>query len=100
MIGIDFRGFLVLSVAGLVAAVVIHYILRYRFIEGFDGFLGKWIAGWFGGWLGSPVLGHWFEKAKMANIYLIPAFLGAFAGAFAVTAFWKALAKAFPPRAS
>lgn len=100
MIGMNFWAFLILLVAGLVAAAVIHYLACYRFLEGFDGFLGKWAAGWIGAWLGSPVLGHWFEKVKLAGVYLIPALLGAFAVAFATTAFWKSLAKACSPRAS
>jgi len=58
MIGMSFGGFLVLLVASLVASVVIHYLIRYRFLEGFDGFLYKVIAGWVGAWLGSPVIGH------------------------------------------
>jgi uncharacterized membrane protein YeaQ/YmgE (transglycosylase-associated protein family) len=82
-----------LLVAALIAAVVLHYLACYRFIEGFDGFLGKLGAGWLGAWLGSPVLGHWFEPAKLAGIYLIPALLGAFVGAFGLTATWKARAK-------
>ena len=53
MIGMNFWAFLVLLVAGLIAAVVIHYVIRYRFLEGWDGFLGKWMAGWLGAWLGS-----------------------------------------------
>ena len=100
MIGISFLAFLVLLVAGLIAAVVLHYIFGYRFLEGFDGFLGKLIAGWIGSWLGSPVLGNWFESIKIADVYLIPALLGAFAGAFALTASWKASAKVFTPKAS
>jgi uncharacterized membrane protein YeaQ/YmgE (transglycosylase-associated protein family) len=93
MIGMDFWAFLVLFVAALIAAIVLHYLLRYRFLEGFDGFLGKLGAVWIGAWLGSPVLGHWFESVRLANIYLIPALLGAFAGAFALTASWKGQAK-------
>lgn len=93
MIGMSFSTFLVLLVAGLVAAAVMHYIVRYRFLEGLDGFVGKWIAGWVGAWLGSPVLGHWFEKIKLADIYLIPALLGAFVGAFVCTALCKTAAK-------
>jgi len=93
MIGMNFWAFLVLLVAAVIAAVVLHYLIRYRFLEGIDGFLGKVIAGWVGAWLGSPVLGHWFERVKLAHIYLIPALLGAFAGAFALTATWKARAK-------
>jgi uncharacterized membrane protein YeaQ/YmgE (transglycosylase-associated protein family) len=94
MIGMNFWAFLVLLVAGLIAAVVIHYLLRYRLLEGFDGFMGKWIAGWLGAWIGSPVLGHWFEPVKLAGVYVIPAVLGAFAVAFAITAIAKAAAKA------
>lgn len=98
MIGMNFWSFLVLLVAGVIAAAVIHYVVRYRFLEGFDGFVGKCVAGWIGGWLGSPLLGHWFEKVKMADIYLIPALLGAFTGAFIVPATGKALAKVFGER--
>ena len=97
MIGMNFSTFLVLSVAAVVAAAVIHYVARYRFLEGFDGFLGKVIAGWVGAWLGSPLIGHWFEQVRIANIYLIPALLGAFAGAFVVVATGKAMAKALAP---
>jgi uncharacterized membrane protein YeaQ/YmgE (transglycosylase-associated protein family) len=94
MIGMSFWAFLVLLVAGAIAAFVIHYAFRYRLLEGVDGFLGKWMAGWVGAWLGSPVLGHWFERVKLSDIYLIPALLGAFAAAFVVTAFGRATAKA------
>jgi uncharacterized membrane protein YeaQ/YmgE (transglycosylase-associated protein family) len=97
MIGMNFWAFLVLSVAALVAAAVIHYVVRYQFLEGFDGFLRKVIAGWVGAWLGSPIIGHWFERVKIANIYLIPALLGAFAGAFVAVAMMKAMAKALAP---
>ena len=41
MLGMNFGAFLVLLVTGLIAAVVIHYLIRYRFLEGLDGFLGK-----------------------------------------------------------
>jgi uncharacterized membrane protein YeaQ/YmgE (transglycosylase-associated protein family) len=97
MIGMHFWAFLVLSVAGVIAAAVIHYVARYRFLEGFDGFLGKVIAGWVGAWLGSPIIGHWFERVKIANIYLIPALLGAFVAAFVIVATAKAMAKALAP---
>jgi len=100
MIGMNFRALLILFVAALIAAGVLHYVIRYRFLDGFDGFVGKCIAGWVGAWLGSPVLGHWFERAKLANVYLIPALLGAFVGAFVVTATGKALAKAFSTKPS
>ena len=97
MVGMNFWTFLVLLVAGVIAAAVVHYVARYRFLEGFDGFLNKVIAGWVGAWLGSPIIGHWFEPVKIANIYLIPALLGAFAGVFVVVATAKAMAKAFAP---
>jgi uncharacterized membrane protein YeaQ/YmgE (transglycosylase-associated protein family) len=86
MIGMNFWAFLVLSVTAVVAAALIHYGARYQFLEGFDGFLAKVIAGWVGAWLGSRLIGDWFERLKIANIYLIPALLGAFAGAFVVVA--------------
>ena len=95
MIGMTLREFLVLLVAGAISATVIHYVAGYRFLTGLDGFLGKWITGWLGAWLGSPVFGHWFQAAKVENIYLVPALLGAFVGSFATTAIWKAAAKAF-----
>jgi len=98
MNGMSFWAFLVLLVAALIAAVVLHYLICYRFIEGFEGFLGKVGSGWVGAWLGSPVLGHWFEPVKLTGIYLIPALLGAFAGAFTITATWKARAKISAPK--
>jgi uncharacterized membrane protein YeaQ/YmgE (transglycosylase-associated protein family) len=94
MIGMHFGAFLTLLIVSLIGAGVLHYGLRYRFLEGIDGFLGKWIMGWIAAWVGSPVLGFWFDGLKVANVYLIPALLGAFAGAFMTTAIFKALAKA------
>jgi len=99
MIGMNFLAFLVLLVAGLIAAAVMHYVIRYRFLEGLDGFFAKLIAGWVGAWLGSPVLGHWFEPVKIAGVYLIPALIGGFVGAFVSTVTWKAAAKAGLPKA-
>ena len=64
-------------------------------MSGFDGFMNKWIAGWIGGWLGSPVLGHW--GPSLSQIFLIPALLGAFIGAFAVTSVPKTATKATIP---
>lgn len=69
MIGMTLREFLVLLIAGAIAAAVIHYIVGYRFLSGVDGFLGKWITGWLGAWLGSPVLGHWFEACGSLRAY-------------------------------
>jgi uncharacterized membrane protein YeaQ/YmgE (transglycosylase-associated protein family) len=97
MIGMNFWAFLVLSVAGVIAAFVIHYLVRYRVLEGFDGFLVKVITGWVGAWLGSPVIGHWFERVKIAHVYLIPALLGAFVEVFVWVAIAKAMAKAIAP---
>jgi uncharacterized membrane protein YeaQ/YmgE (transglycosylase-associated protein family) len=97
MIGMSFLSFFVLLVLSLIAAGVLHYLLRYRFFQGIDGFVGKWIAGWIGAWLGSPVLGHWFGRfaiARINNIYIIPALIGAFVGAFITTAYWKVLSMA------
>ena len=59
MIGMNFASFVSLLILGFIAAIVLHCVVRYRMMSGFDGFMNKWIAGWIGGWLGSPVLGHW-----------------------------------------
>lgn len=88
MIGMSFGAFVTLLVLGLIAAIVIHSIVRYRMLSGVDGFIAKWIAGWIGGWLGSPVLGHWWFQYQ--NIYVIPALVGAFVGAFACVVVLKA----------
>ena len=90
MIGTDFTSFLTLLILGFVAAVALHFVARYRMVQGFDGFVAKWIAGWFGAWLGSPVLGHWWFTIH--NVYVIPALVGAFVGAFSGTFLLKALA--------
>ena len=90
MLGMSFASFVTLLVISLIAAAVMHYAIRYRVLEGVDGFLWKWVVGWVGAWLGTPVLGHWFDGLRFANIYIIPAFLGGFIGAFLVTAIWKA----------
>jgi uncharacterized membrane protein YeaQ/YmgE (transglycosylase-associated protein family) len=63
---------------------VLHYGVRYGRLPGLDGFLGKCIVGWVGAWLGSPVLGH--SAWRIANLYVISGIIGAFAGAFLVTA--------------
>jgi uncharacterized membrane protein YeaQ/YmgE (transglycosylase-associated protein family) len=81
MIGMSFGAFVTLLILGFIAAIVMHSVIRYRMMEGFDGFMVKWVAGWIGGWLGGPVLGHWWFQIQ--NIYVIPALLGAFACAFA-----------------
>lgn len=98
MIGMAFSPFITLLVLGLVAAFVIHLLARYYVLAGFDGFICAWIAAWVGGWLGTPVFGHW--SIRSGNVYFVPAVLGAFTGAFVVTAAFKALAVAVAPRQS
>jgi uncharacterized membrane protein YeaQ/YmgE (transglycosylase-associated protein family) len=98
MIGIQFGGFLVILIAGLIAAIFVHYLARYRCLPGFDGFLAQWVVGWFGAWLGSPVLDHrWLE---IQGIYAIPALLGALVAVFIVTAAWKACVQICIPKPS
>ena len=58
MIGMNFGAFVMLLILGFIAAIVIHSGIRYRMLEGFEGFVAMWIAGWIGGWLGSPVLAY------------------------------------------
>ena len=102
MIGMAFGSFLTLLILGLIAAIVIHSIVRYRMLKGADGFLAQWIAGWIGAWLGSPVLGHWWVQAQ--NVYLIPALIGAFVGAFSFVVLTKAnaliISEAMAPKAA
>ena len=93
MIGISFLSFLVLLVIAVVVAAVFHFGLRYRFLEGWDCFLGKIGLGWLGGWLGSPVLGHWLFNVE--NVYIVPAILGAVSAVGGAVLWWKALAKAY-----
>ena len=90
MIGMSFEPFLALLIIGFIAAFVLHFVVRYRMLGQFDGFILKWIAGWIGAWLGSPVLGHWGLGFNVENVYIIPALLGGFALAFLVTAAMKA----------
>ena len=99
MLGMTFASFLTLLVISLVAALVVHYAIRYRVLDGADGFLWKWIVGWVGAWLGTPVLGHWFRGFSISAIYIVPAALGAFMGAFFIAAVWKAEAKILAHRA-
>jgi uncharacterized membrane protein YeaQ/YmgE (transglycosylase-associated protein family) len=92
MIGMSFGSFLSLLILGIIASIVLHLIVRYKMLSGFDGFMNKWIAGWIGAWLGSPVLGHW--GPSVAQVFIIPALLGAFIGAFAVTSIPRAESRA------
>jgi uncharacterized membrane protein YeaQ/YmgE (transglycosylase-associated protein family) len=97
MIGMGFGSFLTLLILGLIGAAVLHYAFRYRMLSGLDGFLAKWVVGWIAAWLGSPVLGHW--AFQIAGVYIIPAIIGAFAGAFLAVATLKAIAMATAPAA-
>src|SRR5690349_17941275 len=85
LIGMPFGSFLLLLVLSGIAAAIIHWGFRYRLFQGMDGFFGQWMIAWVGAWLGPPVLGYWFHDAMAEGIYLIPAFLGALAGAFGGT---------------
>ena|ERR1700752_5207021 len=90
----SFASFVTLLAISLITALIMHYIVRYRVLEGADGLLWKWIVGWVGAWLGTPVLGHWFYGVAISNVYIVPAFLGGFIGAFLAAAVWKAESKA------
>ncbi len=92
LIGMPFLSFLVLLILSAIAAAVFHWGFRYRLFEGIDGFIGQWMVAWLGAWLGPAVLGHWFGSAMLWNIYVIPALIGAFAGAFGGTLNAKVLA--------
>lgn len=98
MIGMGFGAFLVLLIIAVIAAVVLHFVLRYRFLEGVDSFLGKVAIAWLGAWLGSPVLGHWLVEIQ--GVYIIPALVGAFTAVLLSVLGWKALAKACGPRST
>lgn len=87
MIGMHFGAFLTLLILGCIAAAIMHFAIRYRMLGSVDGFFAKWIAGWIGAWLGGPVLGHWWFQIQ--NIYVIPALVGAFVGAFSIVALTK-----------
>ena len=92
LIGMSFPSFLVLLILSAIAAAVIHWGVRYRLFQGIDGFVGQWMVAWLGAWLGPSVLGHWFDGAIVSNIYVIPAFIGACAGALSGTINAKLLA--------
>jgi uncharacterized membrane protein YeaQ/YmgE (transglycosylase-associated protein family) len=98
MIGMSFASFLTLLILGLIAAICIHVIIGYRMFSGVDGFFAKWIGGWIGAWLGGPVLGHWWFQIQA--VYIIPALVGAFVGAFAWVALAKAMSRVSPVEAA
>ena len=93
MIGMSFGEWVFITVVSCIAALVWHYGVRYQWLNGVDGFLAKWIFGWIGAWLGSPVLGYW--SWNWGHIYVVPAFIGAFAASFMITATCRAVAKAW-----
>jgi uncharacterized membrane protein YeaQ/YmgE (transglycosylase-associated protein family) len=95
MIVMNLPEFLTVLVLGLISAFVLHMLVRYRMLNGVDGFMCKWIFGVLGGWLGPRVFGHW--GLPVGNLYLIPAVLGAFAGSFLLVAAFKELAAAVAP---
>lgn len=86
-----FSIFLTLLILGLIATIVVHSIVRYRHLKGLDGFLAKWIIAYIGAWIAQPVLGYW--GPRIFGVHWIPAIVGAFAGAFGITAVWRARAK-------
>lgn len=98
LIGMPFFPFLVLLILSAIAAAIVHWGFRYRLFNGWDGYLGQWMVAWVGAWLGPAVLGHWFDSIMLWNIYIIPALLGAFAGAFAGTLNAKVIAGVPPQR--
>jgi uncharacterized membrane protein YeaQ/YmgE (transglycosylase-associated protein family) len=98
LIGMSFPSFLVLLILSAIAAGVVHWGFRYQLFKGINGLIGQWIVAWLGAWLGPAVLGHWFDSAMVSNIYVIPALIGAFAGAFGGTLNAKILAGAASQR--
>ena len=83
LIGMPFPSFLVLLILSALAAAIVHWGFRYRLCDTWDGYLGQGIVAWIGAWLGPAVLGHWF--VMVGDVYVLPAFLGGLAGAFAGT---------------
>lgn len=94
MLDMNFVEFVTLLVVSLIAAFIVHYGFGYRYFKHADGFFWKWIVAWTFAWVASPVLGHWFVHFRIDSIYLIPALLGGFIGAFCATLFWKGLSVA------
>ena len=68
MVDMHFASFIALSLLSLLAALVVHFGFRYRVLDGFDGFLWKWVIGWLGAWVGTPVLGMWFDGFKVGRL--------------------------------
>jgi uncharacterized membrane protein YeaQ/YmgE (transglycosylase-associated protein family) len=89
MLDMNFIEFLTLLVVSVISSVIVHYGYHHRSLQGSDGFFFEWIVGWIFAWLGSPVFGHWFANFHVQNIYLIPALLGGFVGAFCAAVVWR-----------
>ena len=92
MIDMNFLEFLALLIVSLIAALIVHFWIRYPHSRSVDGFFWKWVVGWVFAWLGSPVLGHWFVHLRTGNVYIIPALLGGLVGSFCAGALWKSRA--------
>lgn len=94
LIGMRFLSFLILLILSAFAALIIHSALHYRFFVGAEGFFGQWIVAWICAWLGPAVFGHWFGPVMLWNVYIIPALIGAFVGAFLAPAFCRGVVRA------
>jgi uncharacterized membrane protein YeaQ/YmgE (transglycosylase-associated protein family) len=79
----SFPAFLILLVVSAIGAAIVRWGFRYRLRDGWDGYVGQWMVAWVGAWLGPAVLGYWGFLAS--NIHIVPALIGAVAGAFAGT---------------
>ena len=93
MLDMNFVEFLTLFVVSLIAALIVHYGFGYRYFKHADGFFWSWIVAWTFAWIATPVLGHWFMHLRIESIYLVPAILGGFIGAFCASLFWKGLSE-------
>lgn len=92
IIGMSFSTFIVNLILSFIAAIVLHAAIGYRMLDGFDGFMAKWVAGWIGAWVGPAVFGRWWFR--VSGVSIIPGLIGAFALAFVATACLKAQARA------
>ena len=96
MIGMSFLSFILLLGISVIVVAVLHYSLRYRFLDGADAVFAKVVLGWLGARLGSPVFGYW--SYGFENVYLIPAILGSVTAVTLNVVAWKVLGKVFPGR--
>jgi len=95
MTAMGFPAFLTLLILGLISSFVIHTLIRYRILAGWDGFLFQWVAGYIGGWVGSSVFGRWgvpVGNVTTSHMFFVPAVIGTFVGTFVAVALFKALA--------